>query len=86
MISESLIENPSNVIINHSIDPIEFDKTANPELDNFNPSLPTEPNVPIFGVYPVGDNVQNLSDNECVELISLHKFYFTAQNFRIFMN
>ena len=62
VISESLIENPSNVIINHSIDPIEFDKTANPELDNFNPSLPTEPNVPIFGVNPVGDNVQNLSD------------------------
>lgn len=62
VISESLIENPSNVIINHSIDPIEFDKTANPELDNFNPSLPTEPNIPILGANPVGDNVQNLSD------------------------
>lgn len=61
-ISENLIENPSNSIINHSINPIDFDKTANSELDDFNPSLPTEPNVPIFGANPVGDNVQNLSD------------------------
>ena len=62
VISERLIENPSNLIINYSIDPIEFDKTVNPELDDFNPSLPTEPNIPILGANPVGDNVQNLSD------------------------
>ena len=52
VISESLIENPPNLIINHSLDPIEFDKTAKPELDDFTPSLPTEPNVPIFRANP----------------------------------